>query len=62
MTCHCGRTLSPTHFEDIDDLSEQHKIRCCACVDSYLFGAPDCEECEKAGEASGDQAVWGDPE
>lgn len=48
--CHCGRTLSPEHFGAGDDLFEQHAIRCCACVDSYLCGADDCAECNAAGE------------
>lgn len=53
-TCHCGRTLSPDHFGSGDSFfdkewNEQHAIRCCACVDSFLCGASDCLECDTAG-------------
>lgn len=50
--CHCSRALKPDHFPDIEDMHEQHATRCCGCVDSFLFGAPDCEACDTAGDAA----------
>ena len=50
--CHCGKDLHPMHFsgdKDLEDIYEQHKVRCCGCVDAYLFGAPDCDECSAEG-------------